>query len=80
MMMMVVVMVVFVHLLVHILHIASCAIVRLVVGVVDDVVFRQVMEDWSVFLFISLLMANLVHLSWGSEMLDGYPDVSPFVF
>ena len=79
MVMVVMVMVVIVHLLVHIFHIASTSIIRLVMGVVDDVVFCQVMKDWSVLFLIGLLMTNLIHLGRCGEMFDCNPDVGPLV-
>ena len=79
-MVMMVVMVMSVHLLVHVLHITTGSVVRLAVGVVDDVVFSQVVEDGAVFFFINLFVAHLVHFARCGEMLECYPNIGPLVF
>ena len=71
---------VLVHLSVHVFHVSSRTVVRFVVGVVDDVVFGQVVEDRPVLFLVCLFMADGIHLGGGGEMLDGNPDVEPFVF
>ena len=72
--MMVFVAVPLVHLLVDILNISSATIVRLAVGVVDNVVFCQVVENGMVLFLIDLLMTDLIHLCRGGKMFDSYPN------